>query len=142
MQTCVLCVCQGEMHGCDAPPPNSVSPNPPQCSVDSPVYVQLSVISPSSPCQAPLPVVSVPRHFVGFCSWTFGDHMVCSTSSKDLEHCSAKVLAVVTGLLEGMVHLWDILISIPKDVKVIVTCSWPLELVGFVPGLCSFYLVC
>lgn len=63
--------------------------------------------------------------------------MVCTTSSVDREHCSAKVLAVVTGLLEGMFHIWDVLIPIPKDMKVIVTCSWPLQFLSHLLKVCD-----
>lgn len=46
------------------PPYPPSPPHRPQCSADSLVYVQLSVISLSSTCRAFLTVVSVPR-------WTF-----------------------------------------------------------------------
>lgn len=61
-----VCV-PGEMHGCDTSHPPNPSPlSPPQCSGDTPVCVKLSVIFPSSTCQALLPVVSVPRQFLRF----------------------------------------------------------------------------
>lgn len=73
VQTCVLFVCLGGMHGCDPHYPPPLTPPP---IVPSAAQTRLSpsscVISPSSACRAILPVVSVPRQFEGSRPRTLG----------------------------------------------------------------------
>lgn len=135
---------------------------PPTCprpsSADTPVYVQLCVMSPSSTCQALLPVVSVPRRLPGFvlgpleilgcvphclnrlCSTGFESFNLCSWSSGVVQECS-----LPSGMLGLYANGRDLFLAFwcpgvcPLPSSILLLCSspslfslWGLSL-GFVP---------
>lgn len=97
--TCKHAYCvsaRGGMHGCD-PPPRLRLPSLVPNAAQTLLSLSYCVISPSSACRAILPVVSVPRQFVGSRPRTVGRRWCVSTPTKALSSFSEGLALVSCG---------------------------------------------